>query len=132
MPQGNYSELIKETLSQLQYANGELQRPSKDVVSISVCNTSRESMKAMMRVFLLSHGVNVQTQKSIREFMNHCIAIDKDFSGISLAGIGCQELDQAACNGKYCLAHDEVDACLTTANKIKDLVLKKMNIKEAN
>ena len=55
-----HKEMIKETLSQLQYAEGELQRPSKDVVSISVCNTSRESMKAIMRVYLMSKGVNIQ------------------------------------------------------------------------
>lgn len=132
MSTGNYSELIKETLSQLQYAEGELKRPSKDVVSISVCNTSRESMKAIMHVFLLSRGVNVETKKSIRELMDNCIKLEPDFSGISLKGVGCNELDQAACDGKYCLGHEEVDACLTVANNIKDLVLKKMNIKSVN
>lgn len=132
MSQANYNELIKETLSQLQYAQGELQRPSKDVVSISVCNTSRESMKAIMHVFLLSRGVNIETRRSIRELMDNCVKVEPDFASISLKGVGCNELDQTACDGKYCMGHEEVDACLTTANKIKDLVLKKMNIKEAN
>jgi hypothetical protein len=76
--------------------------------------------------------VNVETKKSIRELMDNCIKLEPDFAGISLKGVGCNELDQAACDGKYCLGHEEVDACLTVANNIKDLVLKKMNIKSVN
>ena len=124
-----HKEMIKETLSQLQYAEGELQRPSKDVVSISVCNTSRESMKAIMRVYLMSKGVNIQAQQSIRDYIDHCAAIDKEFATVDTSCIGCQHMDQKACESKYCLEHDDVDACLTVANRLKDLVLIKMNIK---
>lgn len=132
MLSGDYKDLIKETLSQLKYAEGELNRPSMDVVSISVCNSSRESMKGIMRVYLLSKGINIEMKKSIRDFLDHCIETDKDFASIDMACIGCQSMDQKACENKYCMAYNEVDACLTVANKIKDMVIKKMNIKESS
>ena len=127
----NNKKLLNDMLTQLHHAGEELNRPSNDVVSISVCNVSRESMKAMMRVFLLNHGINILTQKSIREFMDHCIAIDKEFASIDMSCIGCQQMDQKACESKYCMAYHDVDSCLKVTNKIKDLVLKKLKTKES-
>lgn len=127
----DYKDLIKETLSQLKYAEGELNRPSKDVVSISVCNSSRESMKAIMHVYLLSKGISVDTKNSIRDFLDLCIHEDKEFATIDMTCIGCQHMDYKACESKYCLQYNEVDACLTVANNVKDMVIKKMNINES-
>jgi hypothetical protein len=125
---GDQKGMIKETLTLLQNADGEMNRPRKDVVSMSVCNASRESMKAMMHVYLLTKGKNVNVKNSVQEMMNQCVLEDSDFSGISLAGIGCRELDHAGCEGRYCLDHENVDACLKIANSIKDLVIRKMSI----
>lgn len=121
---------LKKTVSELRTAEHELNRPSEDVVSLSVCLTARNSMSSLMRLFLLSKNINHNEGKSLSDLLGQCINIDRRFEDISLDKIACNNLNHSECENKYCLSTQRVTDCISVANKLKTLVLNKLQLND--
>jgi|GEM_PF-823031 len=121
---------LKLTLTELHIAELELNRPPAEVVTMSVCYSARHSLTNMLRLFLMNNNVDQIKGNSLKDVMYQCIKIDNQFSKINLSPFLCKELNQEACDGKYCLTIGQVNECVSVANQVKILVLEKMKINE--
>lgn len=122
---------LKEALKELRIAEQQLSRPSEDAVVLSACLGARQSLNNMLRIYLLSQSINHSDGKSVKELLDQCIHIDKDFSNIDLSCILCKDLDEEECNGRYCLSLEMANGCVAVANQVKKLVLDKLKINES-
>ena len=122
---------LKKTLSELKIAENEINRPNEDVVTLSVCLTARQSMLAMMRLFLLSKSVSHNEGECVCDLMKQCIKIDKEFESIGLTKLMCSQLQAVDCEKTYCLSIQNVTHCIATANKLKLLVMNKLQFTES-
>jgi len=122
---------LKQALTELRIAEYELNRPNEDVVTLSICLTARQSMGAMLQLFLLSKSINHNAGKSLSNLLDQCKKIDKQFESIELSNIFCNELTHDECENKYCLSAENVTHCITVANQLKTLVLHKFKLTES-
>lgn len=122
---------LKQALTELKIAEYELNRPNEDVVTLSICLTARQSMSAMLRLFLLSKSINHNAGKSLCNLLNQCKKVDTQFESIELSKILCNELSQSECENKYCLSTQNVTDCITVANRIKLIVLNRLKLNES-
>ncbi len=123
-------ELLKQAITDLSIAEYEINRPTRDSVTLSACLCARQSMKSMMRLFLLTHSINHNESTSLKELINQCIQVDKQFASIDISNINCSELNHAACDGMYCLSLENVSDCIGAGNKMKAIVLDNLRINE--
>ncbi len=122
---------LKQALTELHIAEYELNRPHEDVVTMSVCYSARQSLISMLRLFLMSNDVESVKSNNLKELLNQCIKINNQFSKIDVSDILCKELNQEACDGKYCHTVDKVDECVIVAKKFKTLILGILKINES-
>lgn len=119
---------VKQTITQLESVEEELNRPLEDVVTLSACYNVRHSMMTMMNLYLQNHSITFQEEKSLEDLLARCIALDNQFATVDLKKIACKEHENAACTSQYCLSTDKVTDCLVAANQIKGLIIDKLNI----
>lgn len=123
-------DLFKQANKKLKIAEDEINRPTEDVVTFSGCLLARQSINAMLQLFLLSKSVNYNYGKSLSELLNKCIEVDNQFASIELNKVICNELNQAECESNYCLSINYVTDCIAVANQLKSLVMNKLEITE--
>ena len=121
---------IKKAISEIKIAEYELNRPNEDVVTVSVCLSARQAMNSLLRLFLLSKSINHNEGKSLQDLLAQCKKIDGQFDTIDISNVLCNSLNHHECENKYCLTTESVTNCLSSANKVKALVLQKLNLKE--
>ena len=122
---------LKQSVKALKKAEVEINRPTEDVVTLSVCLTARQSMSSMMRIFMLSNSINHVDGPSINNLLDQCKTVDKQFESIDLSKMICKGLSTTECQNKYCLSIQNVSDCVETANQIKRLVMKKLQFSES-
>jgi HEPN domain-containing protein len=113
---------------ELQLAEHELNRPHEDVVTLSVCQSVRSSIKDLMRLYLLANGINSHGKMSLQNLMGLCTETNKRFSAVAISDIGCKETEHEHCDHKYCLSIDSVSNCVTAANKLKKIVWEELKL----
>lgn len=121
-------ELLKSAIADLNTAENELKRPNEDVVALSACMCTRQSMKGIMKLYLLAHSLKGSEDLSLKELMVQCIRVDKQFATIDLSRINCKDMSPPVCDEKYCLSLENVSHCIEAANQLKALVLEKLKI----
>ena len=122
---------LKQAVADLKIAEYELNRPNEDVVVLSVCLTARQSMGALMRLFLLSRSIDHNEGKSLANLLNQCKTVDKQFESINLNKIFCNDLSASECENEYCLSTENVSNCIAVAAQLKSLVLNKLKLAES-
>ncbi len=122
---------LKKAISELNIAEDELSRSKEDVVTLSVCLTARHSMNDLMRVLLLNNSINPDEGESLRDLLNQCMAVNKQFNSINIGNTFCNELTPHECEDKYCLSNQNVNDCVSTAKQIKTLVLNTLQLTES-
>ena len=131
MAKNKIEDSLKQAIHALKIAEDEINRPNEDVVTLSVCLTARQSMRAMMRLFLLTKSIHHDESESLYNLLSHCKKADKQFESIELSKMVCNKLDAAGCENKYCLAIPNVNDCMEIANKIKLLMMNKLQFTES-
>ena len=120
--------LTKENISlldlafrDLRNAESELKRPHEDVVTLSACQSVRNAMRQMMDVYLAAHGIP-NNDTSLHALMEMCVRSNPAFSKVDIGNIECKGMNHSDCDGKYCLAIENVACCTSAANQVKDIV----------
>lgn len=126
-----------ETLQQLRSANqkfllaqNELNRPSEDVVPISVCFSVRQSMLEWMQGFLQFANHTGSKDAQLDNLLAHCRACAPAFNSVKLDAVMCCKEDSSQWEKSYCLAVSNLCGCLKTASEIKAQVMKALNLTE--
>jgi hypothetical protein len=122
---------LKYVIGHMKQAEHELNRPDEDVVTLSVCLDARNSMHSLIRIYLLCNGISNNEDMSLDALLDLCRKTDSSFSAIDMSHVVCRQLNTAACEGNYCLSHEQVRNCMNTANKLKSIVLHKLAIAES-
>ena len=128
------TEQIRNSLRQadfeLMHAEAELNRPHEDVVTLSACQSVRNSMKQMMRLYLLAHAIDNDGKMSLEELKGACEKANRLFSEVDIANIECKGLGHENCDGKYCLDIENVSCCVAAANKLKEVIWSELMVKK--
>lgn len=124
------NESLKKAVENLRIAEFELNRPSEDVVTLSVCLKARQYMSAMMQLFLSSKLINHKEGESLESLLNLCKAVDPQFESINFSTVFCCELNNIECENSYCLSLEKVNNCIETANRVKLIVLNNIELSE--
>lgn len=122
---------LKQTLSELNYVENELNRPVEDVVTLSICLTSRKSINNLMRAFLNSSNINPNKESSLHDLLEECKKVDPQFSAIDMSKIFCTGHSHSQCEDKHCLSYNNVEECASVAKTVKELVLNKLQLNES-
>ena len=120
LTQENISSL-DQAIRDLRNAESELNRPHEDVVTLSACRSVRNAMRQMMDVYLAANGIQ-NSNTSLSAMVELCAGSNPAFSKIDMGNIECKGLNHADCDGKYCLAIENVSCCIAAANQVKDIV----------
>jgi hypothetical protein len=126
----NLRNSLKLADRELMLAEAELSRPHEDVVTLSACQSVRSSMKHMMRLYLLANATETNDKMSTHELMKLCVRGSKLFNTVDISNIGCKDLSKDGCDGRYCLAIENVSACVAAARQVKAIVWKELKIND--
>ena len=121
---------LTHALEQLEQAKLELNRPSEDVVTVSVCMASKEAVGSLLKAFLVYKGVAFTAQQSLNDLLNLCKKSESKFNSIDLSELYCTHLSSTECKGKYCMPLENVQHCFSVVDTVKQLVFTQMNLKE--
>lgn len=124
------NDSLKKAVQNLQLVEFELNRPSEDVVTLSVCLKARQYMSAMMQLFLSGNLIDYKEGESLDSLLNLCKAVEPEFESINLSKVFCCELNSTECENSYCLSLEKVNDCLETANQVKLIVLNNIELSE--
>ncbi len=113
---------LKKAYKDLFSAENELSRPKEDVVTLSACQSVRNSMKQIMELYLSAHDIPFDPKGSMSGLLDKCVIANQAFVGVNITNIECRSDNHKDCNGKYCLSVEAVTHCLTAANRLKDLI----------
>ena len=122
------SNSLKQACQELLNAETELNRPMEDVVTLSACQSVRNSMKQIMEIYLTGQSVEIKGNASLHDLHDSCLKINRSFADVDLSNIECKGTDHAHCDGKYCLTIENVNNCITAANQLKSLVWQELKV----
>ena len=124
------SSSLKMVARQLSEAETELNRPQDDVVTISACQTIRNSMKDMMEIYLSANAIPLKQNASLDDLLIQCTGSSQAFSAVDLSNIECKGIGHNHCDGKYCLSVDNVTFCVNAANQLKSVVWNEFKVSD--
>src|ERR1017187_226315 len=81
---------LKQASSELLLAEAELNRPHEDVVTLSACQSVRNSMKQMMQLYLSAHAIECNKKLSLEELINVCQKNNRLFASVDIDKIECK------------------------------------------
>ena len=115
-------ESLKKAYKDLFNAENELSRPMEDVVTLSACQSVRNSMKQIMELYLMAHNISFDPNGSLSNLLDKCVAANQAFIGVDITDIECKGDNHKECNGKYCLSVEAVSHCLSAAKRLKEII----------
>ena len=118
---------LEETVAKISRAQAELNRPSEDSVTFSICGISKDSIRSLIKLYLKDKEIVFNENNSIAELLHLAIQIDPSFAHLDLSGVACNQIPNNQCNGRYCLSTAQVNRCLETVDEVKKMVLKKIS-----
>lgn len=127
MKHSNYTELFHKADSELKNANGELSKPSNDVVEYSVCVSSRRALYFLVNI-LYQHYANeneepVKENPTLDEMTQFCSDYNEKIRFMNFREIYCRKRDVLDDDALfYCDEIDKVKACTDLAEKVKAVV----------
>ncbi|MCC6721928.1 MAG: hypothetical protein IT243_06975 [Bacteroidia bacterium] len=118
---------INKIISDIEIAEEEIYRPLEDVVTLSVCYKVRNSIAEILKLFLDSKNVKYNNNNNLETLFSLCTSNVKDFDTIDISKVYCKSENNTSCNDKYCLSLNKVAECITIAENLRDIILKKLN-----
>ncbi|MEQ8324331.1 MAG: hypothetical protein RIE58_09960 [Vicingaceae bacterium] len=121
MEKESLEQLLHQAEAAFEQASEEQMRPAEDVVPVSICHHSRNSMRMYLMSFLIKKGIKPDQNASIKELLIKCAEQDKRFANLDVSEIECRT-SKLAVNDEYCLSIDKVTNCFEAASVVKKLV----------
>jgi len=118
-------EKVKQLLTQgdtaLDLALEEQMRPEEDIVPFSICHNSRISIRMFLLSYLIKHGIDADSNVSLKDLLMQCEEINPRFSTLDISDIECRG-SRVKDNDEYCLTVNAVTNCFDAANEVKKLI----------
>lgn len=107
-------------MASLLSAENEMERSEEDVVTHLICTHSRLSLSNFLAGYLIRRGTAVHHPVTMASLLAQCSTLDARFESIDLSPIHCRFEPH---DHTYCLGKEQVDACISIAQRVRDIVM---------
>lgn len=132
MANQNFTELFQKAENDLMEAREELYHPAEDVVTFSVCVTSRRALYNFLSCLTLLHAEEndepFKEQQTIEDLIEYCSQYNDQLKEIDFSELYCRCQEDIHDNQKeayYCDDVQKVNYCKKLAEKVRTLVIEK-------
>jgi hypothetical protein len=116
-----YENYLNEGNLLLNRAEEELNKPQKDVMTVSVCQGTKMAIDSFLKAYLTKHQVtDVETGDLMSRF-HQCVAFKPEFEEIDIHSFECIH-DEKCSMSEYCMSIDKVSGCLKIAEDLRNLI----------
>jgi hypothetical protein len=132
MANQNFTELFQKAENDLKEAREELYQPAEDVVTYSVCVTSRRALYNFLSCLTILYAEEndepAKEHQTIETMIEYCSRYNDQLKDIDFSGLYCKCQEDIHENQKeayYCNDVQKVNYCRKLAEKVRKLVIKK-------
>ena len=125
------SELYQKAEDDLNRAQGELYRPSEDVVSYSACLFSRKALtlylQALSQLYAVKNDKEVGELHTIEDWIRFSQEFNDELKDVDFSSLNCkcnEILEDESEQIVFCTSVDKVHHCTKLAEKVRDILLK--------
>ena len=106
----------------LHEADQELYKPGEDVVSLVICQSTKESIENYLKGFLTLRGFDIEEDQTLGDLMERCRMLDPKFHDIRIEEIDCRNVKDSKL---HCEEIEKFGACYEVADQLDTLLRKK-------
>lgn len=106
----------------LHEADQELYKPGEDVVSLVICQSTKESIENYLKGFLTLRGFDIEEDQTLGDLMERCRMLDPKFHDIRIEEIDCRNVKDS---NLHCEEIEKFGACYEVADQLDTLLRKK-------
>ncbi len=121
------NQLLESINNSFQKISDELARPKEDIVGMSVCGITKNTIGNLLRLYLNGRNIQVRDGESTNEMMKTCIAENKDFAQFDLSPLACR-CDPSNDSMSYCIGEESIYSCFKLLESIKKFVYGELKI----
>lgn len=106
----------------LHEADQELYKPGEDIVSLVICQSTKESIENYLKGFLTLRGFDIEEDQTLGDLMERCRMLDQKFHDIKIEEIDCRNAKDSTL---HCEEIEKFGACYEVADQLDTLLRKK-------
>jgi HEPN domain-containing protein len=122
--------LIKAN-NDLKVAENEIKLPQEDMVTEAICFHSQQAVEKFLKAHLITKNVEFGKTHNLEFLLELCSKQDKDFGKIDVGNLSFYSVEVRYPNEFHIPSGDEAKSCISIARRVKEVVLKKLNIGES-
>jgi len=126
----NIKRWIIKALEDLKIAKHELTFPEKEIASGPVCFHCQQAIEKLLKAYLVFKNTEFGKTHDLIYLLELCAKHDKDFKNQNIGNLNNYSVDIRYPDEFYTPTVKEAKAAYEIAQKIKEYILKKFNIKE--
>ncbi|MCP5102584.1 MAG: HEPN domain-containing protein [bacterium] len=123
--------LIKAN-NDLKVAENEIELSPEDMVTDAICFHSQQAVEKYLKAYLVFQSIDFDKTHNLEYLLETCIEKDEDFSQIDVGDLSFYAVEARYPDDFYIPTRKEAGECLERARKVKEFILKKMNIKDSD
>lgn len=128
----NFAELFQKAENDLAEAKEELYHPAEDVVTYSVCVSSRRALYNFLNCLYILYaneiGDPIKEHQTIEELITYCSKFNKQLKDIDFSYLYCkchEDIHENQKEANYCNDVHKVNYCKKLAEEVRTLVIEK-------
>lgn len=121
--------LIKAN-NDLKVAENEIRLPPNETVTEAICFHSQQAVEKFLKAYLITKGVEFGKTHNLEYLLELCVKEDKGFEEIDVGNLSFYSVEVRYPDEFYIPTLDEAKESVKIARKVKEFVLKKVNIVE--
>ncbi|MDR9365696.1 MAG: hypothetical protein RI575_10190 [Balneolaceae bacterium] len=132
MANQNFTELFQKAENDLNEAREELYQPAEDVVTYSVCVTSRRALYNFLSCLTILYAEEndepVKEHQTIEAMIEYCSQYNDLLKEIDFSGLYCKcqkDIHENQKEAYFCNDVQKVNYCRKLAEKVRELVIEK-------
>lgn len=132
MANQNFTELFQKAENDLNEAREELYQPAEDVVTYSVCVTSRRALYNFLSCLTILYAEEndepVKEHQTIEAMIEYCSQYNNQLKEIDFSGLYCKcqkDIHENQKEAYFCNDVQKVNYCRKLAEKVRKLVIEK-------
>lgn len=116
-----YENYLNEGNILLNRADEELNKPFKDVMTLSICHGTKLAIDNLLKAYLVKHQVADVESGNLLSRFEQCIRFTPDFKIIDLHSLDCIH-DDTCSMSEYCMTVNKVTECVEMAKELRNLM----------
>lgn len=123
--------LIKAN-NDLKVAGNEIKLPPEDVVTEAICFHSQQAVEKFLKAYLITRKIEFERTHNIEFLLELCVKEDEKFKEIDVGNLSFYAVEVRYPDEFYTPTIDEAKGCIEIAIKVKEFVLRKLEVRDDN